>query len=126
MGYEIYIRRDENSHAIAESEWKSYVNSDASLSLSSDKMGICNWNEHPLGGIEAQTPWLRFSEGQISTKNPDEFLTLKMFEIAESLNANLYDDEAMLEDDYKNELERDTKNILNKSITNSKPWWRFW
>lgn len=124
MGYEIYIRRDENSSAIIESEWKSYINSDNSLSVSSDEIGICNWNEHPLAGIEAQTPWLRFSEGQISTKNPDEFLTLKMFEIADSLNANLYDDEAMLENDYKEELKRETKSILTKS--NSKPWWRFW
>lgn len=124
MGYEIYIRRDENLSVIEESEWKSYTNSDDSLSVSSEEMDVYNWNEHPLGGIEAQTPWLRFSEGQISTKNPDEFLTLKMFEIAESLNANLYDDEAMLEHDDKKELERETKNILTGS--NSKPWWRFW
>ncbi len=126
MGYEIHIQRSEN-HPISKDEWEEYVKHDSDISIADELSKNYLWHAHPLGGIEGQTPWLNYANGKISTRKPDEFVTLKMFEIAKKLKAQLSDDENILTSDYKSELEKDTQRILtkvNKPV--GKPWWKFW
>ena len=132
MGYELRICRYGNvdrERPITLEEWINYINSDPSLEQKDDEPGYCEWNGHPEGYIEGSRPWLRYSEGCISTRHPDEYLTLKMYEIAEKLKTELSNDEAVLDDVYRQELE----DFVKKSTSNrtepggkKKNWWRFW
>lgn len=131
MGYELHIARGSSgtsSGDISLEEWKEYIKSDDSLIEKAEDAGVYLWMAHPLGGIEGQKPWLRYGEGQISTRKPDEFLTLKMFEIAEKLHANVSNDEDILDLAYKEELEVDIQKILarHQRKSSSKSWWKFW
>lgn len=123
MGYEIHIQRSE-TNPISQAEWVAYVKQDSDISLEDELLQNYLWHAHPLGGIDDETPWFSYAHGKISTRKPDEFLTLKMFEIADKLKAQLSDDENILTNDYRNELEKDTQRILNKTV--DKPWWKFW
>ncbi|MBK9289703.1 MAG: hypothetical protein IPN38_19070 [Flavobacteriales bacterium] len=92
MGYERHILRNSkhgDDSSITLEEWMTYVATDPSLKTSGDDPMIFNWTEHPVGTIEGDLPWLHYRDGRISTRHPDEYLSLKMFEIAEKLNAQL-------------------------------------
>ncbi|HBM2880213.1 TPA: hypothetical protein LVL09_004020 [Klebsiella oxytoca] len=115
MGWELHIVRtgnwfDSASNPISREEWLQLVNDDEELSIDNkngDSYAI--WN----GQSEHDEPWLDWSDGRISTKNPDEALYCKMLQIAEKLNAVVVD-----EDDHKYLLPSD---LMNPSRANSLP-----
>ena len=124
MGYELHIHRP--SQPISQQEWEAYVQKDSSLTREEAHSTLYFWQAHPLGGIEGETPWLHFSQNRISTRKPDSFLSLKMFEIAEALQAVLSNDEAPLDALYREELWEETQHSLRQSNSSKQPWWKFW
>ncbi len=127
MGYEQHIFRAKENKQINHDELELLVKSDESLLYSEGDENTIQWTGHPLGGIEGQTPLLTFREGRISTTHPDEFVTQKMFEIAQRMNASLGDDEGVFDEDYRQEIEEGSKGILERRKRQSeKPKWKFW
>ena len=145
MGYDLHITRKEFWHDeiqpesdITLQEWVDYIGQDNQLELSNDLQvkvpgnevekqvapGFCYWTHHP----ENNKPTLCFSDGIISTKNPDENTIRKLIEIALKLNAHVQGDDGEIY-----ELSGQGK-IINRQIpiedhTKSnykKPWWKFW
>ena len=100
MGYEIYIERRKGKH-ISLNEWEDFIKLDSSIEKSEEESKIYYWKLHPINIEEKDTPWLIYSEGRISTRKPDEFITLKMFQIANKLGADLLDDEGELGEEYR-------------------------
>lgn len=127
MGYQQHIIKSSNNGQISFEEFQKVIQNDQSLLALETDSNTIQWNEHPLGGIEGNTPLLFYSAGRISSRKLDEFITKKMFEIADILEARLVDDEDVLDDKYRNEIEQSCQNILRRHQRNeSKPWWKFW
>ncbi len=128
MGYELHIVRFSNQKrtSISLKEWTEYLKQDSSLIENQEEEDTFLWIGHPIKKQENERPWLRYFEGRISTRKPDEFLILKMFEIAENLNAKISDDEDILDFTYKIEIEKDCQRILQRFNQVKKPWWKFW
>jgi hypothetical protein len=127
MGYEQHIFRTKENKQINHDEFEVLAKEDESLIYLEGDEHTIQWTGHPLGGIEGQVPLLTFSEGRISTTHPDEFVTQKMFEIAQRMNASLGDDEGVFDDDHRQEIKESCKGILERSKRQSeKPKWKFW
>ena len=95
MGYDVHITRAENwceneGHEISLAEWQALVDHDPELRPDPEN-GPCYaiWGAHP-GNSDA---WLRWDEGNISTKYPDEPLLAKMIQIAGALGVRVQGDE---------------------------------
>ncbi len=119
MGYEVHIFKSEENEKITLDELKKIIDSDDSLHYFDSNENEILWNGHPLGGIDGNTPRLFFSQGKISTRHPDEFVTGKMFEIAKKMNSLIGDDEATFDDYYRKEIEESCQGIIerNKNMT---------
>src|SRR5690349_10208267 len=111
MGYDLHITRkenwsyeDQNSVNISLEEWLAYIhNPESELELSDSYWvkvpgsetesqvapGFCEWTAHP----QDERPWFAYSEGNISTKNPDEPTIKKMLSIAKEFNAKVQGDD---------------------------------
>ncbi len=95
MGYDLHITRakswaDNSRHYILSEEWLAYIEKDPELALSLDRGPfIAKWN----GKSEYPDPWLNWSDGNISAKNPDEALIDKMVAIANELQAAVQGDD---------------------------------
>jgi len=95
MGVELHISRAEDwaenqGQEISADEWLSYVASDPELQLWPENgPHFVRW----LGASKYDEPWLDWSQGNLSTKWPDTALFRKMLAIAESLSANVQDDD---------------------------------
>lgn len=110
MGYELHItrRKDWSDDAqedidISLEEWLAYVGNDSELELvdwfrikvlgskteSQVAPGFCEWILHPL----KLRPWFNYSNGDISTKNPNEDTILKMLSISKFFNAKVQGDD---------------------------------
>lgn len=127
MGYEQHIKRLNAKKKISLKELVYVINLDNSLSFYDEENNIIQWNKHPLGGIDGEMPLMYYSEGWISSRHPDEFVTLKMFELAKKLNANLCDDESIFDNDYQIEIENYCSKTLKRHQQKvNKPWWIFW
>jgi hypothetical protein len=127
MGYEIHIFKPNEKNKISFNELKYLIDSDDSLTPLENDENEIQWTDHPLGGIEGHAPILHFKEGRISSRHPDEFVTNKMFEMAQQLNAVLGDDEDMFDDDYRQEINKSCESILNRHRRKlNKPKWKFW
>lgn len=147
MGYDLHITRrthwcekDDNVEDITLSEWLSYIDADPELESSEDywvtvhgykpgtgpKPGFCDWIAHPLN----ESPWLSYSDGCISTKNPDDPTVRKMLAIAATLNAKvLGDDEEMYVISRTNEVVVGPLRYGDNDdpyADNNRPWWKFW
>lgn len=97
MGYDFHITRrtnwsDEGKDISAE-EWLFLVANDPELHLQT-KNGPCfvTWD----GPSSLNNPWLIWSKGQITTKNPDDVLIDKMVVIARKLKAKVQGDDGEL------------------------------
>lgn len=116
MGYDLHITRAEDwsqneGREITWDEWLALVEDDPELTL--DPL---NGDEHALwsGPSEDSEPWLRWDEGNISTKSPDRALTDKMIQIAERIGARVQGDDGEF---YPEAFKRsETRRKL--------PWWR--
>lgn len=146
MGYDLHITRkehwsDEDSIKDIElNEWLSYIDKDPELELtegywvkvpgseteSQPAPGFCEWNVHPLD----ERPWFDYSNGCISTKNPDEATIRKMLSIAEALNAKvLGDDDEIYVISRTNEVVIGPLRYGDKDdpyAEDKRSWWKFW
>jgi hypothetical protein len=132
MGYDISIVRYQGEDAvdIPESEWMEYVKSDPELELSeiSNDSDYWEWNAHlKYQNSSEGRPWFNYWRGRIYSKNPDEEVIAKMFQIATSLNAKVQGQEGEFYDEKGRQIdERLQSNERVRFILKSKPWWRFW
>lgn len=127
MGYEQHIFRSKEDQQISYDECEEVVATDDSLTFSEGAENTIEWNGHPAGGIEGQTPVLFVGQGRISTREPDEFVTRKLFEIAQRMRASVGDDEGVFDDDHRQEIEASCKRILQRAERSvKKPKWKFW
>ena len=100
MGYDFHITRAESwsenaGHEISSSEWHNLIDLDPELRLAGyNGPHFAIWDGHP----EDEEAWLDWSEGNITTKNPDETLLQKMLEVAGTLDANVQGDDGEIYD----------------------------
>src|SRR5215216_3734472 len=94
MGYDLHITRRENwcdeGEDISKEEFIAYVRSDSEFSypaIGGDD--YADWTS-PKSGY---TSWLSWSEGQVSTKNPEAEFVDKMVAIAAKLQAKVQGDD---------------------------------
>lgn len=114
MGYDLHITRKEywfdeeqNAKDISLDEWLSYIHSSGSelelVDTNGEKIseveassqippGFSEWTAHP----QDERPWFDFSDGDISTKNPDEPTVKKMISIAKEFNVKVQGDQIYL------------------------------
>lgn len=135
MGYELNIQREDEQNKIGVKEWISYMESDPEFERIEEFSADLGNNEAltvptPNGGLwksdKGQVPFT-FSEnyGEITVKNPENWIIAKMISISENLNAIVVGeegekyDEEYLNDPFGNPFE-------NESSSNEKKWWQFW
>ncbi len=109
VGYEQHLFRSQENKQISYEEYEELIKTDNSLIYAEGHEHTIEWTGHPLGGIEGETPRLFFGQGRISTRHPDEFVTKKMFEIAEQMNASLGDDEGAFDHIIDEKIEEKSK-----------------
>ena len=132
MGYDISIVRYNGKDAvdIPEHEWLEYIKSDPELEPGniSDDSDYWEWNAHSQYQNPAEgRPWFHYGQGQISSKNPDEEVIAKMFQIATMLHAKVQgQDGEFYDEDGRQIEERPQLMEPMRSNPKSKPWWRFW
>ncbi len=97
MGYELHITRrefhaDDHGLEISSEEWLRVVEKDEELELEPENgpyfakfLGDCSYGR--------EMGWFDWSDGCISTKNPDEAILAKMLRLAEALDAKVQGDE---------------------------------
>ena len=97
MGYELHITRrelhaDEQGPDISSEEWLALVETDEELELAVENgpyfarfLGDCQYGRG-MG-------WFDWSDGRVSTKNPDEAILGKMLELARVLDAKVQGDD---------------------------------
>ena len=135
MGYELHIKRNDETHKIHKKEWLDYMESDSefnrietfSAALGDDELLTVST---PNGGLwksdKGAVPFTLSEEyGEITVKHPEHWVIEKMLSIAKHLNAvvigddgELYD-ENYLKDPFGNPFE-------NERSENGKKWWQFW
>jgi hypothetical protein len=127
MGYDLHITRaedwsDSEKTPITKEEWAAVVAADPELRWDADNDQFnrfqANWI-NPASGEERG--WFAWSDGEISTKNPDRAQLAKMLQIAERLGAQVLGDdgekyttaESISEDPYK------------EAAAHGRRWWWF-
>ncbi|WP_299161146.1 hypothetical protein [uncultured Tenacibaculum sp.] len=135
MGYELCIKRKEESQKITKEEWSEYIKSDSQFEPIEEFSAKINENDAftvstPNAGLwksdEGEVPFTFYEEcGEITVKNPDNRIIEKMILIANELNAivegeegEIYD-ESYLNDAFSNRLYSNSSNV-------DKRWWEFW
>ena len=135
MGYELNIQREDENNKINKKEWIDYMESDSEFNRIEELSADLGDNELltisiPNGGLwksdKGEVPFT-FSEkyGEITVKNPENWIIEKMISIAVNLNAVVIGeegekyDEEYLNDPFGNPFE-------NESSSNEKKWWQFW
>ncbi len=98
MGYELHITRarfwaENEGSEISQDEWRALVDSDPDLTI--------DVRNGPFFAVlisqSEETPgWLDWSDGNISTKNPNRDLLAKMLQIADTLEAAVQGDDGEL------------------------------
>lgn len=148
MGYDLHITRRKHwsddaqpENTITFNEWLQYITTDPELELSNayrvkipgsdteshSAPGFCEWNAHSAG----HRPWFDYSNGCITTKNPDRETIEKMLLMASALHAQVQGDDGELY--FKNA----DGEILHRHLPGNvaaidviqepkKPWWKFW
>lgn len=140
MGYDLHITRkedwsdEEGGLGISLEEWLRYIHSDPDLELSDAYRikvpgsktesqvapGFCEWTAH----VENSRPFFDYSNGNISTKNPDDDTIRKMISISNILNAKVQGDDGELYDE--SYFKRQAFDRMKSDKTYKKPWWKFW
>ena len=104
MGYDVHITRSEDwtesdEAPITPDDWRAFVDAAPDLEWNPERpwshmeVDLVVWTGHPDPDFEA---WLALLDGQVETKNPDEPLRAKMYEIATALGARVQGDEGEL------------------------------
>jgi hypothetical protein len=141
MGYEVHITRKENwfddGPDITLEEWLDVVQSDAEMRLDGhaeatvgegailrmEDPSMSVWVLYSMHGQHGNMAWLWHSCGNVTAKNPDAEILIKMSRIAKRLSAKVQGDEGELYGEDGNPVGEEAP---NHSISISKPWWRFW
>lgn len=94
MGYDLHITRRKHwtakGHDISSEEWLAVIAGDPELRLQPESGPFfALWS----GPSKLTRPWLDWSNGQISSKNPDEALIDKMVDLAHRLGAQVQGDD---------------------------------
>ncbi|MEM6757096.1 MAG: hypothetical protein AAF586_08010 [Planctomycetota bacterium] len=132
MGYDIHITRardwfeayDNPDVAISAEEWLVYVENDPDLDLAGyNGLYFAIWS----GECEYEEPWFDWSEGVISTKNPDDAILDKAVDIAKQLNAKVQGDDGEVylgggRNNFIREEDEPSKTTIAES--HQRPWWR--
>ena len=138
MGYDLHVTRaedwfDSENFPIHMDEWLSLVESDPEMRLDgytevvvpgegvilrNEKDGIAVWTAWSKNGVDGNCAWFFYSDGEISVKNPDAEIRVKMFKIAKMLNAMVKGDDG---ENYDEQGESDWVPTKPKV---KKPWWR--
>jgi hypothetical protein len=97
MGYDVHVTRandwfDSETHPITADEWLGYVRADPELAIDPRDNGphFALWLAHRVGDDHA---WFDWSEGRISTKNPDPATLRKAVQIARHFGARVLGDD---------------------------------
>lgn len=95
MGYELHITRakfwaENQEHEISRDEWLALVDADPTLRI--DRHNGRYFAELDSSS-EGVWRWLNWTEGNISTKNPDHVTLQKMLQIADRLDAQVQGDD---------------------------------
>ena len=134
MGYELNIKREDESQKISKKEWFQYIKSDLQFEPIEEFSGEFNESKTtastPDYGLwksdKGEVPFSFFEEyGEITVKNPDNLIIEKMISIADELNAIVEGEEGerydkdFLKDPFSNPSKR-------KFSDGDKKWWQFW
>jgi hypothetical protein len=120
MGWEVHITRadhwtESEQRPITSTEWLAIVATDSELRIDDDNVPhFAVWSgqfSYPDG---AGFDW---SDGCVTTKNPDRAILGKMLELAAKLGAKVQGDDG----EVYNVAEE-----LPESAETWRPWWRFW
>ena len=143
MGYDLHITRrtewhddEQASIDISLEEWLSYIDKDKELELSDNywtkvpgsdtesqvSPGYCEWTKHPTGDQLG----FAYSDGSISTKNPDDDTIKKMLTISKALNAHVQGDDGEIYEQTETGKIATKKPSPSGIILDKKPWWKFW
>jgi hypothetical protein len=119
MGYDLHITRkvqwsDEDGPLIGEDEWRRLIEADPELSLDQETQCSFGDEEAVFAAWKGEQGALGWFNGEISTKNPDRTLILKMVKIAELLGAKVQGDDG---EEYPEALDR-------ADAPRRAPWWR--
>jgi hypothetical protein len=95
MGYDLHVTRaedwsDNEGRQITRDEWFALVASDSELTLDpvhGDDYAL--WS----GSCRYPDPWFNWTQGNISTKNPDKQIIAKMIQIAAKFGARVQGDD---------------------------------
>ena len=109
MGYDLHITRkaqwsDEEGPTIGLDEWLRVIEEDLELSLDQDTQCSCGDDDVVLAAWKGDPGLLGWFNGEISVKDPDRSLILKMAEIAKRLEAKVQGDDG---EEYPEALTRD-------------------
>ena len=135
MGYEVNIQREDENNRISIKEWLNYIDSDSEFKRIEEFSADLGNDEiltvpTPNGGLwksnKGEVPFT-FSEkyGEITVKNPEQWIIEKMISIAENLNAQVLGEEG---EKYNEEYLNDPfgNPFGNESSLGEKKWWEFW
>jgi len=142
MGYEVYITRasdwvESNEQPIALEEWLSYIENTPDMKhdgyaeatspngdiIRYENVGLSVWTGYSKNGLDGGKAWFDYRDGNIIVKNPDSEILVKMYEIAQELEAMVQGDDGEVYD------ENGQSNWQGKNVsveTEKKPWWKFW
>ena len=135
MGYELSISRDDELTKITLNEWIKYIESDLSFNLVHELSAVLGDGKKmtiqiPNAGIwhyKGEEVPFTFSEkfGEVSVKNPEEYIIKKMIEIAGELNAIVRGEEGEeYTTEYIQEVSIEKELAVEKIV--KKKWWKFW
>ena len=135
MGYELNIKRGEESQKISKEEWSQYIKTDSQFEPIEEFSTELNEGETltvstPNAGLwkfdKGEVPFTFYEEyGEVTVKNPDNCIIEKMISIANELNAVVEGEEGERYD--KNYLKDPFSNLSdNNSSSGEKKWWQFW
>ena len=134
MGYELNIKREE-SQKISKKEWSQYIKTDSQFESIEEFSAELNEGETltistPNAGLwksdKGEVPFTFYEEyGEITVKNPDNWIIEKMISVANELNAVVEGEEG---ERYDENYLKDpfSKPSDNNSSSGEKKWWQFW
>ncbi|MGB0869632.1 MAG: hypothetical protein ACPGSD_08535 [Flavobacteriales bacterium] len=135
MGYELNIKREEESLKISKEEWNQYIKLDSQFESIEEFSAILNVGESltvstPNAGIwksdKGEVPFTFYEEyGEITVKNPENWIIEKMISIANELDAVVVGEEGERYDEnyFKDPF---SNPFHNKYSNGNKKWWQFW
>lgn len=148
MGYEVHITKkdmyfDEDGEVITLESWKEYVKQDQEMRLDGfaetntpdgtlriEDESLAVWTEWSKHQIDGGMAWIHHFNGCITTKNPDNEMLKKLYQIAQYFEAKVQGDEGEIYDENGNSNWQKLKSInasaSDSETTITKKWWQFW